>query len=248
MASGEGASPLTPQTKLDLIERVGKLVALLAIPIVIPIALAIYSAKVQEGAQKQSINRDYVQLAVTILKERKEEVSPGLRDWAVDLLTEHSPTKFTTKVISDLKSGVVSFPALLGTYLGGGKVGAVSPDGKFLAVGDNRGFGVTDLKTGEVKMVSDAASAVVGLDFSPDSALLAVAYENGNVSLLDMNTMRVSQSYKVEQPISAVKFSPDGSLQIVTTVGSIYVFGSDGRLLRKTIIPRPPRSLSVAPQ
>ena len=64
----------------------------------------------QENAQKETINRDYVQLSVSILKEKKEDVNANLRDWAVDLLAEHSPTKMSADVVSALKTGAVSLP------------------------------------------------------------------------------------------------------------------------------------------
>jgi hypothetical protein len=78
----------------DIVERVGKLASIVAIPIVIPLALASYSAKVQQTSPKETINRDYVQLAVSILTQKKDDATVPLRDWAVDLLAEHSPTKF----------------------------------------------------------------------------------------------------------------------------------------------------------
>jgi hypothetical protein len=78
--------------------------------VVIPIALAFYSAKVQESTQRESINRDYVQLTVAILKEKRDDVDRDLRVWAVDLLAERSPTKFSPAVIRALKSGAVSLP------------------------------------------------------------------------------------------------------------------------------------------
>src|ERR1700694_5117540 len=88
------------RSRLDTLEQIAKIISFMAVPIVIPIALAVYSARVQEGAQKETINRDYVQLAVSILKEKKEDMSPELRNWATDLLTEHSPTKFAPNVIT----------------------------------------------------------------------------------------------------------------------------------------------------
>jgi hypothetical protein len=92
----------------DIVERVGKLASIVAIPIVIPLALASYSAKVQQTSPKETINRDYVQLAVSILTQKKDDATVPLRDWAVDLLAEHSPTKFKPEVVAALKSGTIS--------------------------------------------------------------------------------------------------------------------------------------------
>src|SRR5258707_4684754 len=118
MAPEESVPKSSGPPWLEIVERVGKIASLVAIPIVIPLALASYSAKVQEGAQKESINRDYVQLAVSILKEKKDDVNPSLRDWATDLLTEHSPTKFEPNLIQGLKSGALSFPGPVATVTG----------------------------------------------------------------------------------------------------------------------------------
>jgi hypothetical protein len=96
---------------LDVTERIVKMVSLAAIPVVIPIALAIYSARVQQNSQRETIDRDYVQLAASVLEQKKTDVDPGLRDWAVDLLDQHSPTKFQPEVVAALKSGAVSLPS-----------------------------------------------------------------------------------------------------------------------------------------
>src|SRR5215469_934837 len=99
-------------SKLERAESVAKVASLVLIPIVIPIALAIYSARIQASFQKETIDRDYVQIAVSILREDKPD-NKGLRDWAVDLLNEHSPTKFKQTVIDELKSGKASLPVTL---------------------------------------------------------------------------------------------------------------------------------------
>jgi hypothetical protein len=104
MASDDATGSQGPHW-LDITERIGKLASIIAIPIVIPLALAFYSAKVQQNSQKETINRDYVQLAVSILTQKKEETNEALRNWAVDLLSEHSPTKFDPQVIAALKRG-----------------------------------------------------------------------------------------------------------------------------------------------
>src|ERR1700730_99959 len=137
-----------PQSWLDTVERLAKIFAIVAIPIVIPIALAIYSAKVQAGAQEQTINRDYVQRAVSLLKEKKVDVDAGIRDWAVDLLAEPSPTKFKPEVIAALKSGAVSLPTQ--NNLPTNEV--LSSDNK-LAKADSLGIQIIDTQTGKRKFM-----------------------------------------------------------------------------------------------
>jgi hypothetical protein len=157
--------PQKKQTKFDIFERSAKIIALVAIPVVIPLALGIYSARVQEGSQRETINRDYVQLAVSILKEQKENVSPELRDWATDLLTDHSPTKFSPKVITGLKSGAVSFPGLADN-LAAQKLIAVSTTARIFAASEGHSITIRDLTTGEIKMTTDTHTAIAALDSS----------------------------------------------------------------------------------
>ena len=129
----------------DIVERVGKLASIVAIPIVIPLALASYSAKVQQTSPKETINRDYVQLAVSILTQKKDDATVPLRDWAVDLLAEHSPTKFKPEVVAALKSGTISLPETPSLLESDSNVvPASSPDGNKVAKAHGRTVEITD--------------------------------------------------------------------------------------------------------
>lgn len=89
------------------IERVSKVISIAAIPVV----LAVVGWVIQADLQNQTVSRDYVQLAVSVLRDPdKEKVPPELRDWAVDLLNENSPTKFSAEVTRKLKSGETILP------------------------------------------------------------------------------------------------------------------------------------------
>ena len=197
--------PIT-QTKLDVFERVAKIVSLAAIPIVIPIALAFYSAQVQENSQKETINRDYVQLAVSILKEKKEDSNAQLRDWAVDLLTEHSPTKFAPNVVNALKTGAVSLPGLLGTSRNQ-NLAAISPDGKILATSDDRSYALWDVVKNQRIMVADTVTTVTALEFSPDSLNPAVGFSNGDVSITSVADHNTVITLRTKDPVAAIKFT-----------------------------------------
>ncbi len=177
MAPEESVPKSSGPPWLEIVERVGKIASLVAIPIVIPLALASYSAKVQENAQKETINRDYVQLAVSILKEKKDESNTQLRDSAVDLLTEHSPTKFAPNVVAALKAGTVSLPQFSGTAHESTR--AVAPNGQLVATSDGRSYSVWDVTKGRLLTIADTVTTVTALEFSPDSALLAVGFPTG---------------------------------------------------------------------
>jgi Anaphase-promoting complex subunit 4 WD40 domain len=238
MAPEDTAPKLARPTKLDIVEQVAKILSILAVPIVIPFALAFYSAKVQQGAQKETLNRDYVQLAVSILKERREEENPSLRNWAVDLLTEHSPTRFNPEVISALKSGAVSLPGLVNAM--SGKIGAAAPDGKSVAIADRENVVITEMASGQRKVIVGAADRVTGLDFSADGSLLAIGDMSGGVSILKVGPATTLSNFKIAQPVSSVKFNPSGQIQVVSSSGTVSIFDQNGALISKMTPPSPP--------
>lgn len=86
------------------VERLSKTLSIAAIPVV----LAIGSWIIQKRLQDQTVSRDYVQLAVTILKEPAS--SKDMKEWAVQLLNANSPTKFTPVLSKDLSEGKVQLP------------------------------------------------------------------------------------------------------------------------------------------
>ena len=93
---------------LETIERVSKTLSIAAIPIV----LAIGGWIIQKQLQNQTVSKDYVQLAVSILKEPETStIKPEMRAWAVQLLNDNSTTKFTPQVFEQLKTGQSQLPA-----------------------------------------------------------------------------------------------------------------------------------------
>ena len=94
-------------SKWDALERASKTLSIAAIPIV----LAVVGVITQHQLQNQTVGRDYVQLAVSILQEPdRKKFTPTLRAWAVDLLNDNSPTKLSQDVIKELKSGQSILP------------------------------------------------------------------------------------------------------------------------------------------
>ena len=105
--------------KRSKFERVSKALSIVAIPFVLAIGgwyiqtqLQDQSITIQKQLQDQSVRKDYVQIAISILTEPdKTKVDPILRGWAVDLLNDNSPRKFSTEVIEKLKEGKISLPS-----------------------------------------------------------------------------------------------------------------------------------------
>lgn len=103
----ESAKP-DPWSRLETISRILSIAA-------IPILVALVGWLVQRQLQKQSVSKDYVQLAVTILREPdSSNVSVELRSWAVDLLNAYSVVKLGEAVSTVLKAGQAVLPPLEG--------------------------------------------------------------------------------------------------------------------------------------
>jgi len=99
---------MTPDTWLDTADKLSRIFSIGAIPLV----LGVGGWLIQRKLQDRSIRRDYVKLALTLLQNTdKEKVPPAIREWAVDLLNENSPTKLNAQAIQSLKSGDVTLPA-----------------------------------------------------------------------------------------------------------------------------------------
>lgn len=93
--------------KWETVERVSKTLSIAAIPLV----LAVGGWVIQQRLQDQTVSRDYVQLAVSILKEpESSNIKPEMRKWAVQLLNDNSPTKFNSEVFEQLRSGTTQLP------------------------------------------------------------------------------------------------------------------------------------------
>jgi hypothetical protein len=85
----------------------------------IPVVLAVGGWVLQREVQQQSLRKEYVALALSILREPdSEKVGPELRAWAVELLNLNSDVKFDERIAKRLKSGETSLPSgFVGTSL-----------------------------------------------------------------------------------------------------------------------------------
>ncbi|MFZ4287534.1 hypothetical protein [Variovorax sp. HJSM1_2] len=94
------------KTILDQVEQASKIVGSVAVPLLV----ALFGWLIQQQLASQTVSRDYVQLAVSILKEPKKEDDQQLREWAVELLNRHAPIKLGESVSQKLQAGDILLP------------------------------------------------------------------------------------------------------------------------------------------
>src|SRR4051794_20580732 len=88
-------------------ERISRIVSAIAIPIV----LAVVGFIVQRRLQNQTVQREYVSLAVSILQETDEMRAPAeLKQWAATLLDQNAPVKLPPRLLTNLQSGNTTLP------------------------------------------------------------------------------------------------------------------------------------------
>lgn len=231
-----GPSTIQPNAVncLDQLEKVAKVLSLVAIPVV----LAVVGWRIQSSLSERNVNQEYVKLAVSILKEPKDKTEIALRGWAADLLNQNSPTKFSPEVLHALKEGQATLPAelagILGATAGGGSL-AISPDGKLFATGHSDGTAVLwDAVSGKavVKLLAHTAP-VTGIAFSPDARRLLTGSLDKTARLSDISTGREVDRIKGHSSgVIGVAFSPDGD--------KIFTRSEDGHLRAWSAVDRRP--------
>src|SRR5690349_17584717 len=83
---------------LDSLEKISKIIAALAIPIV----LAFIASEYQAAERDKSLALEYVKLSLGILGNTNR-VDPNLHDWALDTLNHYSQVKMSAKLEQELK-------------------------------------------------------------------------------------------------------------------------------------------------
>src|SRR5262249_39474460 len=86
----------------------------------------------------------------------------------------------------------------------------LSPDGRYLAGGDDRGTRIWNLQTGAETLSLPTDATVLGVAFSPDGTLLATASRSGVARILDVRTGRQVAGMSHAQHLNGIAFSPDG--------------------------------------
>jgi len=140
----------------DKIESLTKITSAIAIPIV----LAIVGWMIQASLNKQSLNKDYVTLAISILQQKPENAPAvaGLRTWAVEELNHYSEIKFDEATAKQLESGNDVIRSALGAPTGASRTILTAPTSASLAAlqqnirdaEENRGLSLTSVTWGKV--------------------------------------------------------------------------------------------------
>lgn len=98
------------QETLNKIQSIATILSSVAIPIVI----AIVGWWVQSSVSNEGIKKDYVQMAIGILKDSDKQKDEEMRKWAVAVLDKNAPVPFSRDLREKLEKGSVfvsaSFP------------------------------------------------------------------------------------------------------------------------------------------
>ncbi len=92
--------------KLENMQLVAQILSLLAVPILV----AFFGWKIQEGLKEKEVQKDFVQIAVSILSAKKVEGGEDavIRGWAVRLLQKASPVALSDEEMQALENASVT--------------------------------------------------------------------------------------------------------------------------------------------
>jgi len=92
-------------TSLKTVQVYANIIGVIAVPILI----AFFGWLIQWRLANQSVQRDYLQMAVQILSSKNRKSGDEVSLWAVDILQKYSPVPFSPKLKSDFVEGKVIF-------------------------------------------------------------------------------------------------------------------------------------------
>jgi hypothetical protein len=93
--------------KLEIVSRIFATIG-------IPVVLGFGTWWIQATISQQSVSKDYVKLALSILEKKRDnteaQTSKGLRKWAVELLNKTSPVELDNFTVDELMKGTLQLP------------------------------------------------------------------------------------------------------------------------------------------
>jgi hypothetical protein len=214
----------------------------------IPVVLAVGTWIIQAGVSQQSVSKDYVTLALSILEKPADNVeaqhSKGLRTWAVDLVNKAAPVQLDNLTADQLINGTLRLPstndlppsdAFDFPLKGEISEPIISPDNNVSAQYNHSGvLSVQDLHSKHIQECTTGLPRPIGLVFSPlvgGDHHLMVIFNSMMFELVDVIPKIggvISGGIVLRNPhqlpseaISSIKFSDDGNLEITTLSGKI---------------------------
>lgn len=82
---------MTSTSSLQKAQSIATILSAVAIPLVI----AVIGSSVQQTIAENGIKKDYLAMAISILKERGEKSDPDMKAWATAVVSEYSPVPFS---------------------------------------------------------------------------------------------------------------------------------------------------------
>jgi WD40 repeat protein len=218
---------------LATIESIAKSLSLIAIPIVV----AVGGWFIQRSLSDQSIKKDYVNIAVSILQKTEKETGPELREWAADLLNDNSPTKFSPQTLAQLKSGEIKLGALTAILQSQGGSLVISPDARSFSIGGTDGsIRVFDFATGRLmSSLNGHSDAVSSLAYSPDGRHLVSGSFDKTAIIWDWLLAKAERRLMGHTaPIIGVGVAPDGRILLTRSLDKTVKYWNfaDGSELR----------------
>lgn len=213
----------------ERVETPAKVVSMVALPIVI----AIGGWFIQKSVMQQSVSKDYVALAISILERPLTDTEPSLRVWAVDLLNSYTPLKFPSDLVARLKTGSLDLSNIgaLSNRSSGGL--AISSDNNYAAVGwDDGTITITDTQSGLLSSIIHASKdAITSVAFSPDGSLLYSSSNDGTISVwrpVHLKNFRMGaelvRTIVLSSAALGIAVSSDGHTLIVRQVNNIMSY------------------------
>jgi hypothetical protein len=108
--NAQGSANPAKKDVWEVLESASKIIAALGIPVV----LGVGGWYIQKSVSNQTVSKDYVTLATSILQAKQEagnDSAKGLRKWAVDLLNQTSPVPLDEITAKQLINGTITIPS-----------------------------------------------------------------------------------------------------------------------------------------
>lgn len=94
----------SPEAALDRVHKVAQIIALLAMPVVV----GLIGWWAQKSITEMAVQKDYVQLAIGVLREPANAGNAELRKWAADMTRKFSPVPFSDEATVQLSRSAVA--------------------------------------------------------------------------------------------------------------------------------------------